>query len=312
MRSVLTLRILILDSLRHLRLDCLTHTISPICPLFYPHEACMTPAEIRDLAHSAAHDVQPVLPHNLAPRRITPTEAVHASLASVESFARLIDHTLLKPDATEAQIRALCAEARQHGFATVCVNGAWAGLCRDLLADSGVGLTCVIGFPLGAMATAAKVFEAQQAIRDGATEIDMVLSVGALKGGDLRGVASDIAAVALACHTGGALLKVILETGFLTDEEKVEACGLCLAAQADYVKTSTGFGPGGATPADVALMRAAVGDQAGVKAAGGIRTLADARAMVEAGATRLGASAGVRLVQEYLGAAQSSGASSGY
>ena len=272
----------------------------------------MTPAEIHALAQTVMHDVRPLLPHDLAPRRITPAEAVHASLASVEDFARLVDHTLLKPDATEAQIRVLCDEARQYGFASVCVNGAWAGLCRELLADSPVGLTCVIGFPLGAMATAAKVFEAQQAIRDGATEIDMVLSVGALKGGDLRGAASDIAAVAVACHTGGALLKVILETGFLTDAEKAQACGLCLAAQADFVKTSTGFGPGGATPADVALMREAVGDHAGVKAAGGIRTLADARAMVEAGATRLGASAGVRLVQEYLGAAQATGAGSGY
>ena len=272
----------------------------------------MTPAEIHDLAQTTARDVQSRLPHGLAPHRITPNEAIHASLASPADFARLIDHTLLKPDATEAQLRTLCAEAREYGFASVCVNGAWATLCRDLLAGSGVGLTCVIGFPLGAMATPAKVFEAEQAIRDGATEIDMVLSVGALKGGNHRAVAADIAAVAQACHAGGALLKVILETGFLTDQEKAQACGLCLAAQADFVKTSTGFGPGGATPADVALMRAAVGDQAGVKAAGGIRTLADARAMVEAGATRLGASAGVRLVQEYLGAAQSTGASSGY
>ncbi len=215
--------------------------------------------------------------------------------------ARLIDHTLLKPDATEAQIRALCEEARQYSFATVCVNSCWVKLCADLLRGSGVGVTSVIGFPLGAMKTEAKVFEAHQALADGAGEIDMVMNIGALKSRDYRLVARDIAAVAEECHQHGALLKVILETGFLTDAEKVEACAICLASGADYVKTSTGFGPGGATPADVALMRAAVGQAAGVKAAGGVKTLADAQKMTQAGATRIGASAGVALVKAVRG-----------
>jgi deoxyribose-phosphate aldolase len=231
--------------------------------------------------------------------RISAGPGVGAGLTP--DVAKLIDHTLLKPDASEEQIRALCAEAKQYGFATVCVNPYWVRLCADLLRGSGVGVTSVIGFPLGAGTTDAKVFEADRAIKDGASEIDMVMNIGALKSRDHRTVARDIAAVAVECHNHGALLKVILETGFLTDEEKVEACALCLAADADYVKTSTGFGPGGATPADVAIMRAAVGPAAGVKAAGGVRSLADAHQMVAAGATRIGASAGVKLVKDLRG-----------
>lgn len=276
----------------------------------------MTPTEIQALVETTTQAIQPALvasyPNGLPPRLITPTAALPARVTSAADFARLIDHTLLKPDATEAQIRTLCDEGRQHGFATVCVNGTWASLCRDLLQGSGVGVTGVAGFPLGAMATPAKVFEARQAMADGATEIDMVLNIGALKGGDLARVLLDIAAVAEACHAEGTQLKVILETGFLTDTEKVQACALCLAANADYVKTSTGFGPGGATSTDIGLMRAAVGDRAGVKAAGGIRTLADAQALLAAGATRLGASAGVRLIREYAGEAQSPTAASAY
>ncbi len=216
-------------------------------------------------------------------------------------IAKLVDHTLLKPDATEAQIRALCGEAREYGFATVCVNPTWVRLCAELLQGSGVGVTTVVGFPLGATSTPAKVYEARQAIVDGADEIDMVLNIGALKGGDDRRAMEDVAAVATECHSQGALLKVILENGYLTDDEKTRACQLCVQAGADYVKTATGFGPGGATPSDVALMRATVGDVAGVKAAGGIRTLADAYNMAKAGATRLGASAGVKLVQGLQG-----------
>ncbi|MFN8499362.1 MAG: deoxyribose-phosphate aldolase [Anaerolineae bacterium] len=227
-------------------------------------------------------------------------------------IARLIDHTLLKPDATETQIRALCAEARQHGFATVCVNPTWVAVCAEELAGSDVGVTTVVGFPLGATSTAAKVFEARQAIADGADEIDMVLNIGALKGGDDRRALEDVAAVAAECHAQGALLKVILENGFLTDAEKTRACQICVQAGADYVKTATGFGPGGATPADVALMRAAVGDAAEVKAAGGIRTLADAYAVVKAGATRLGASAGVALVQGLRGESAPAESKTGY
>ncbi len=213
-------------------------------------------------------------------------------------LARLIDHTLLKPDATEAQIRQLCHEARQHGFATVCVNPTWVRLCAELLQGSPVLVCTVIGFPLGATLTAVKVYEAEQAIALGACELDMVINIGALKSKDYRTVEQDIEMVARACHARGAILKVIIEAALLTDEEKVEASVLAQAAGADYVKTSTGFGPGGATVADVALMRRVVGSGIGVKAAGGIRSLADAQSMIQAGATRLGASAGVKIVQE--------------
>ena len=213
-------------------------------------------------------------------------------------LARLIDHTLLKPDATQAQIAQLCHEARQYGFATVCVNPTHAKLCADLLKGSGVAVCTVVGFPLGATPTEVKAYEAQQAIDDGATEIDMVINIGALKGGEYDLVERDIAMVTRTAHNNRALCKVIIEAALLTDPEKVKACELAKKAGADYVKTSTGFGPGGATVADVALMRRVVGPEMGVKAAGGIRTLADAKGMVEAGATRIGASAGVKIVQE--------------
>jgi deoxyribose-phosphate aldolase len=213
-------------------------------------------------------------------------------------LARLIDHTLLKPDATQAQIAQLCHEARQYGFATVCVNPTHARLCADLLKGSGVAVCTVVGFPLGATPTEVKAYEAQQAIDDGATEIDMVINIGALKGGEYDLVERDIAMVTRTAHNNRALCKVIIEAALLTGPEKVKACELAKKAGADYVKTSTGFGPGGATVADVALMRRVVGPEMGVKAAGGIRTLADAKGMVEAGATRIGASAGVKIVQE--------------
>jgi deoxyribose-phosphate aldolase len=215
-----------------------------------------------------------------------------------ESLAPTIDHTLLKPDATQDQIAQLCFEARKHGFASVCVNPAQVKLCADLLKDSGIPVCTVVGFPLGATSTDVKVFEAQQAIREGASELDMVINVGALKSRDYELVERDIASLARACHAGNAILKVIIEAALLTDEEKVAACQLAKVAGADFVKTSTGFGPGGATAEDVALMRRVVGTSMGVKAAGGIRSHADAQKMIAAGASRIGASASVKILQE--------------
>jgi deoxyribose-phosphate aldolase len=215
-----------------------------------------------------------------------------------KDIAKLIDHTLLKADATQDQIAQLCYEARKFGFAAVCVNPTHVKLCKQLLQGSQVHVCTVVGFPLGATPPEVKAYETQQAIDDGATEVDMVINIGALKSKDYALVERDIATVARACHAGGAILKVIIEAALLTDEEKVIACQLAKAAGAEYVKTSTGFGPGGATAHDVALMRHAVGPGLGVKAAGGIKNLADAKAMVAAGATRIGASAGVKIVQE--------------
>ncbi len=212
--------------------------------------------------------------------------------------AKLIDHTLLKADATQDQIAQLCYEARKFGFAAVCVNPTHVKLCSQLLRGTEVHVCTVVGFPLGATPPEVKAYETQQAIEDGATEVDMVINIGALKSKDYALVERDIAMVARACHAGGAILKVIIEAALLTDDEKVIACQLAKAAGADYVKTSTGFGPGGATAHDVALMRRAVGPGLGVKAAGGIKNLADAKEMVAAGATRIGASAGVKIVQE--------------
>jgi len=209
-----------------------------------------------------------------------------------------IDHTLLKPDANEAQIAQLCHEARKYNFAAVCVNPAHVRLCAQLLKDTPVRVCTVVGFPLGATPPEVKAYETQQAIDDGATEIDMVINIGALKSKDYTLVARDIATVVATAHAGGAIVKVIIEAALLTDEEKVIACKLAKEAGAEFVKTSTGFGPGGATVHDVALMRHAVGPAMGVKAAGGIRTLADAQKMIEAGATRIGASASVKIIQE--------------
>jgi deoxyribose-phosphate aldolase len=213
-------------------------------------------------------------------------------------IARMIDHTLLKPDATQDQIAQLCYEARKYGFAAVCVNPSYVKLCSQLLKGSPVHVCTVVGFPLGATPPEVKAYEAQQAIDDGATEIDMVINVGAIKSKDYALVERDMATVARASHAGGAILKVIIEAALLTDEEKVIACQLAKAAGADYVKTSTGFGPGGATVNDVQLMRRAVGPAMGIKAAGGIKSYDDVKAMVAAGATRIGASAGVKIVQQ--------------
>jgi deoxyribose-phosphate aldolase len=213
------------------------------------------------------------------------------------ALARLIDHTILKPEATEADVRKVCREARGYGFASVCVNPFWVPLVARELKGSGVKVCTVVGFPLGATSTAAKVCEAELALRDGAEEIDMVMNVGALKSGDYAAVESDIRLVAETCHKHGALLKVILETALLEDAEKAIACALAKLAGADFVKTSTGFSKHGATVADVALMRRVVGESMGVKASGGIRTLEDLKAMTAAGATRIGASASVRIVE---------------
>ena len=217
--------------------------------------------------------------------------------------AAMIDHTLLKPDATQDQIAQLCFEARKYGFAAVCVNPTHVKLCAQLLKGSPVHVCTVVGFPLGATPPEVKAYEAQQAIDDGATEVDMVINIGAVKSKDYALVERDIATVARTSHTGGAMLKVIIEAALLSDEEKVIACQLSKAAGADYVKTSTGFGPGGATSHDVELMRRTVGPEMGIKAAGGIRTYDDARAMIAAGATRIGASAGVKILQQAAHAA---------
>ena len=225
----------------------------------------------------------------------------HASGGSAGTVAAMIDHTLLRPDATRQEIEALCREAGQYGFASVCVNPTWVALCTRLLRGTSVRVCSVVGFPLGATTTDTKHFETRRAIFDGACEIDMVINVGALKSGDLRLVERDIEAVTIPCREAGAVSKVIIEAALLADEEKVTACTLAKAAGADFVKTSTGFGPGGATVHDVALMRRVVGEEMGVKAAGGVRDLEALRAMVAAGATRIGASAGVRIVSESRG-----------
>ncbi|NNJ09296.1 deoxyribose-phosphate aldolase [Chloroflexales bacterium ZM16-3] len=214
-----------------------------------------------------------------------------------------IDHTLLKPEATPEQIAQICAEAIQYRFASVCVNPSFVPLCASLLAGTPVAVCTVIGFPLGATTTKTKVFEANQAAVNGARELDMVIAVGQLKAGRYPEVAEDIRQVVDAGHAQRALVKVIIETALLSDEEKVAACLLAKRAGADFVKTSTGFSGGGATAADIALMRRAVGPDVGVKASGGVRCLADAQVMIAAGASRIGASAGVAIVREAEGGA---------
>jgi deoxyribose-phosphate aldolase len=226
---------------------------------------------------------------------------LHAAGGGAEEVAGLIDHTLLKPDATASEIEKLCREAAEFHFATVCVNPTWVAFAHRLLRGSGVGVCSVVSFPLGATTPDVKQYETRRAIFDGASEIDMVLNIGALKSGDLRLVEEDIEAVTTPCRSHGVVSKVIIEAALLSDEEKVVASTLTKAAGADFVKTSTGFGPGGATIADVMLMRKVVGDTMGVKAAGGVRDLEQMHAMVAAGATRVGASAGVRIVKEARG-----------
>jgi deoxyribose-phosphate aldolase len=237
---------------------------------------------------------------------------LHATGGPPGDVAALIDHTLLKPEATRADIERLCREAAEYRFATVCVNATWVLLAARLLRDTPVSVCSVVGFPLGATTPDVKHYETRRAIFDGAREIDMVINIGALKSGDLRIVERDIEAVVGPCRDVGATSKVIIEAALLSDQEKVTACTLAKAAGADFVKTSTGFGPGGATAADVALMRAVVGTDMGVKAAGGVKDYAALTQLVKAGATRIGASAGVRIVQESRGAMSAGGASSAY
>ena len=212
------------------------------------------------------------------------------------SIAKYIDHTLLAPDAAKSAIEKLCKEASEYKFASVCVNSCWVSLAADLLKDSSVKVCTVVGFPLGAMDTVSKAYEAAKAVENGADEVDMVINIGYLKSGMFDAVLEDIVAVRKA--TEGKLLKVIIETCLLTDDEKRTACELSEKAGADFVKTSTGFSKGGATLHDVELMKSVVGDRLGVKASGGVRDYATAKAMIDAGATRIGASAGIAIVRE--------------
>jgi deoxyribose-phosphate aldolase len=226
---------------------------------------------------------------------------------TASEIARLIDHTLLKPEATRDEIRKLCEEALKYGFASVCVNPWNVPQAAELLRGSAVKVCTVVGFPLGATLPEVKAFEAQESLKRGAQEIDMVINIGALKSGLLDAVAGDIRGVVETAHRGGGICKVILETALLTREEKVQGSLAAKNAGADFVKTSTGFSSAGATPEDVRLIRETIGAGTGIKAAGGVRTLEDLLKMVEAGATRIGASAGVKIVEQ----AQSGTASTG-
>ncbi len=237
--------------------------------------------------------------------RLAATQAVSEHGGVATDLARYIDHTLLKPDVTRDDLDKLCDEAKKHGFATVCVNSSNVRHCVSRLRGSSVRVCAVVGFPLGAMTATAKAFETRDAVRAGASEIDMVLNIGAMKSRDYAVVLEDIKAVVDAAGDKG--VKVILETANLTRDEKVIACALSKAAGAAFVKTSTGFGAGGATAEDVALMKAVVGPEMEVKASGGVRTTEDARAMIEAGATRIGASASVAIVLGTAKAAEKGG-----
>jgi deoxyribose-phosphate aldolase len=247
-------------------------------------DAMMELPQILSLAHEYEHE----LPHSPAPLSVPQGKAI----------AGWIDHTLLKPEATVAQVRTLCQEAMQFHFASVCINPAYVPLACGLLRDAEEKVCTVVGFPLGATLPEYKVYETLASINHGASEIDMVINVGALKSEAYGLVLNEIQSVAITAHNQGAVTKVILETALLTRREKIIACLLSKAARVDFVKTSTGFGTGGATVEDVELMRRVVGPDIGVKAAGGVRTYADAVEMIKAGANRLGASAGVKIIQE--------------
>jgi deoxyribose-phosphate aldolase len=246
---------------------------------------------VQRCAQTCAHNTKEIIAAGAA--RVSASER----LTKIDpAIAALIDHTILKADATRAEVVKVCREARQYSFASVCVNPYWVPLVRAELAGSRVKVCTVVGFPLGATSTESKAAEAAIAVRDGAQEVDMVINVGALKSGDQDAVKADIQAVVKASHPK-AIVKVILETALLDDNQKSLACMLSKAAGADFVKTSTGFGPSGATAHDIALMRHAVGPEMGVKASGGIRTLQDLQSMTAAGATRIGASASVKIVE---------------
>jgi len=274
-------------------------------------QVARTGESVRCGCHAVVHDCCPDRLKGVIDAGATRI-GLHAVGGAPGGVASMIDHTLLKPDASRAEIEKLCREAAEFGFATVCVNPAWVAVAAALLRGKGVGVCSVVGFPLGATTADVKHFETRRAIYDGANEIDMVINIGALKSGDLRTVERDIEAVVDPCRQCGVISKVIIEAALLTDEEKITACTLSKAAGADFVKTSTGFASGGATAADVALMRRVVGADMGVKAAGGVRDLEGLNAMVAAGATRVGASAGVKIVQESKGQKPAAHASSGY
>jgi deoxyribose-phosphate aldolase len=261
-------------------------------------------ASRRPAARCACHDVI----DDCCPERLRPVldagatrVGVHAVGGAPGDVAALIDHTLLKPDATRAEVDQLCAEAKQFGFATVCVNPVWVAHASRQLQGSRVGVTAVVAFPFGATTPDVKTFETRRAIFDGAREVDTVINIGALKSGELGLVQRDVEAVTGPCRECEVLSKVIIEAALLSDEEKVTAATIAKAAGADFVKTSTGFGPHGATVADVALIRRVVGAGLGIKAAGGVRDLDSLQALVAAGATRIGASAGVRIVKQSIG-----------
>ena len=275
-------------------LDRLTELVTDavISQLGARHGLGEPPCACHHLGNGHCPDVMRPLVERGAERFGLTASAPHAGLSG------LIDHTLLKPDATEDQIRTLCSEAAEYKFATVCIQPTWVRFAARLLQGTGVGVCTVAGFPLGANTHDVKAYEARRTIFDGATEVDMVINIGALKSRDYQTVEDDIRSVVRACREGGALSKVIIEAALLDDDEKVKASTLAAAAGADFVKTSTGFGPGGATVEDVALMRQVVGEKMGVKAAGGVRDRATAKQMVQAGATRIGASAGIRIVKE--------------
>ena len=259
-------------------IDAVTQEV--LTALTMRYDVCESPEAVRNVVANGADRV-----------------SVHGDASDVPmDLAKYIDHTLLKPEATAEQIDELCAEAREYQFASVCINPTWVKRAAENLRGTNVVTCTVIGFPLGASTTAIKAMEARRALREGAREVDMVLNVGALKSGEYDQVREDIAKVAEAAHEVGGLCKVILETALLTDEEKVIASSLAKEAKADFVKTSTGFGSGGATVYDVALMRETVGPDMGVKASGGVRTLEDVEDMIAAGASRIGASAGVQIV----------------
>lgn len=234
------------------------------------------------------------------------------TLSSPAALAAVLDHTLLKPDATRAQVIQLCHEAAEHRFACAMVNPFWVGLAAETLAGTGVPVGVVIGFPLGATLSASKRDETTRVVKLGAHDVDMVLNLGLLKSGDYEAVKQDIRGVVELAHGAGAIVKVILETCLLSFEEKMRASELALGAGADFIKTSTGFSTGGATTDDIALMRGVAGSRAGVKASGGIRSLADATAMLKAGASRIGASASVRILAELAGLSHAQPAATGY
>ena len=231
---------------------------------------------------------------NEATPAVQPAVGTHPVPGNIASF---IDHTLLKPEASESEILNVCAEAAEYHFKSVCVNPIWVKTVHTALKGTGVLACSVVGFPLGATPTDVKAFEARGAVLDGADEIDMVINIAAARAGDKGALVEDISAVAEAVHAGGAILKVIIETALLDEAGKVLACEAAVEAGADFVKTSTGFNGGGATVEDVALMRRTVGSGLGVKASGGVRSLADAQAMIAAGATRIGASSGIAIVK---------------